>query len=105
MDKGTPADIEKPEWLLQMESILETLNEGVMVANDCQKILFINSHFEEMTGFHSAEVVGRTGAKFYTPEEFAFIEAQTVEGNRTGQNRYEFVVPKKDGSRLPVIIG
>ena len=25
-------DIEKPEWLLQMEGILETLNEGVMVS-------------------------------------------------------------------------
>ena len=63
-------DIEKPDWLLQMESILETLNEE----DGCKrlpKILFIIAAFEEMTGFHSAEVVGRTGAKFYTAEEFA----------------------------------
>ena len=61
-----------------MESILETLNEGVMVANDCDKILFVNSHLEEMTGIPASEVVGRTSAHLYTPAEYKFIEAQIM---------------------------
>ena len=97
-------DIDKPEWLLQMEAILETLNQGVIVSNDCQKILFVNSHLEEMTGIPASEVVGRTGSHLYSPEEYKFIEAQIVEGSRTGHNQYEFFVPRKDGTRLPVII-
>jgi len=96
--------MERPEWLVQMEDILETLNEGVMIFDDCRKILFINSCMEEMLGFPSANVVGRTGAEFYSPEEYGFIEAQIAKGNVSGRNRYEFVLPKKDGSRVPVII-
>src|SRR6202167_2562533 len=97
-------NIERPDWLLQMEDILETLNEGVMILDDCRKILFINSCMEELLGFPSAEVVGHTGAQFYSAEEYGFIEAQIAKGNVSGKNRYEFVLPKKDGSRVPVII-
>ena len=77
-------DIEKPDWLLQMEAILETLNEGVMVANDCQKILFINSHLEEMTGIPSDGIVGHTAEQFYSPEEYVFIQTQIARGHLSG---------------------
>src|SRR6202167_3057478 len=97
-------NIERPDWLLQMEDILETLNEGVMILDDCRKILFINSCMEELLGFPSAEVVGHTGEQFYSLEEYGFIQAQIAKGNQAGKNRDEFVLPKKDGSRMPVII-
>ena len=60
---------ERPDWLLQMEDILETLNEGVMILDDCRNILFINSCLERMFGFPASEVVGRNGTSFYTEEE------------------------------------
>jgi hypothetical protein len=28
------ANIQKPEWLLEMESVLQMMNEGVMIADD-----------------------------------------------------------------------
>jgi PAS domain-containing protein len=43
-------DTERPEWLTQMETVLEVLNEGVVIANDDHRILFANSRFVEMTG-------------------------------------------------------
>jgi len=104
LQEGVSVDIEKPDWLLQMEAILETLNEGVMVGNDCQKILFINSHLAEMIGIPSDEIVGRTAEQFYSPEEYVFIQTQIARGHLSGRNRYEFVLPQKDGGRLPVII-
>ena len=97
-------DVERPDWLEQMAGILETLNEGVMVANDCQKILFINSILEEMTGIPPGEIVGRNASQFYSPQEYAFIQTKLVVGHASGRNRYEFVLPRKDGSRMPVII-
>jgi phosphoserine phosphatase RsbU/P len=97
-------DMERPEWLLQMQDILETLNEGVLILDDCRRILFINSCMEEMFGLPAAEVVGRDGSHFYSSEEYKFILKKIEERNRTGQNRFEFVLPQKDGSRLPVII-
>ena len=42
--------MERPEWLTQMENVLEVLNEGVIVASDEHRILFANSRLVEMTG-------------------------------------------------------
>jgi phosphoserine phosphatase RsbU/P len=96
--------IEKPEWLLQMQDILETLNEGVMVLDDCRNILFINSCLETMFNFPASEVVGHNGTSFYTDDERKIMAGHIERGKEAGHNRFEFVLPVKDGSRLPVII-
>ncbi len=97
-------NMQRPDWLLQMEDILETLNEGVMILDDCRDILFINSCLEKMFGFPASEVVGRNGISFYTEEERKVMAGHIERGREKGQNRFEFVLPVKDGSRLPVII-
>jgi sigma-B regulation protein RsbU (phosphoserine phosphatase) len=97
-------NMQRPDWLLQMEDILETLNEGVMILDDCRKVLFINSCMEEMLGFPASEVIGLEGSHLYSEEEYKFILKQVDNRTRTGQNRFEFVIPQKNGNRLPVII-
>ncbi len=97
-------NMQRPDWLLQMEDILETLNEGVMILDDCRKVLFINSCMEEMLGYPASEVIGLEGSQLYNDEEYKFILKQVDNRNRTGQNRFEFVIPQKNGNRLPVII-
>jgi phosphoserine phosphatase RsbU/P len=96
--------MQPPDWLSQMEDILETLNEGVMILDDCRDILFINSCLEKMFGFPASEVVGRNGMSFYNDEERKIMAGHVERGREAGQNRFEFVLPVKDGSRLPVII-
>jgi phosphoserine phosphatase RsbU/P len=97
-------NMQRPDWLIQMEDVLDTLNEGVMILDDCRKILYINSCLETMFGFPASEVVGHLGSDFYTKEEYEVIIAQTEKRHEMGQNRFEFVLPVKDGHRLPVII-
>lgn len=87
-----------------MEGIFETLNEGVIVSDDCHHILFVNSVFKQMTGLSDQELIGVDTARFYTPEEWDFILKQIEKSMRVGHNRYEFLVPTKSGARLPVII-
>src|ERR1700683_1078999 len=87
-----------------MEGLLETLNEGVIIVADCQHIIFTNAVFLEMTGFPPGELLGQASTLLYDPEEEEFIAAQREKGQRVGHNRFEFVVPQKDGKRLPVII-
>jgi sigma-B regulation protein RsbU (phosphoserine phosphatase) len=99
-----PLEFDVPEWLEQIEGLLESLNEGVIISDDCHRILFVNSCFEEMTGMASAELVGQLSSCFYTQEEYAFILKQIERGAATGRNRFEFVLPLKDGSRMPVIV-
>jgi phosphoserine phosphatase RsbU/P len=97
-------DIEQPEWLLQVEDILETLNEGVLIADQCHQILFINSCMEKMLETPAAEIVGLQASQFYSQDEYKFLVTQIEESEREGQHRFEFVVPKRSGDRLPVII-
>ena len=103
--EGSSVDFEVPEWVAQMEAILETLNEGVLIADDCDRVVFVNSVFEEMTGIARSEVVGRDVAKeYYKPEEYAVIEERRQKTRATGRSRAEFFLPLKGGSRLPVVI-
>ncbi len=96
--------IDKPEWLTSMEAVLEVLNEGVVIANEHQQILSVNSRFIEMTGIPRQELIGASGSQFYSPQEWDFVARQIDAEFQRGQSRYAFVLPRKDGSRLPVII-
>ena len=50
-------ETEKPEWLTQMETVLEVLNEGVLIADDRHRILFANSRLVEMTGIPRQDLI------------------------------------------------
>ena len=96
--------LEKPDWLLQTEGILQTLNQGVMIVDDCHRVNFINSHLEEIFGVPAEEMVGHVALEYYAPEEHEFLLGKIAESEHAGQHRFEFVLPRKDGSRLPVVI-
>jgi PAS domain S-box-containing protein len=97
-------EVEQPDWLQQIEGVLESLNEGVLISDDCQNIIFVNSNLEQMTGLPRGEIVGPDIHRLYNKAEADFIVAQRERGLQIGHNRFEFVLPRKDGSRLPVII-
>lgn len=95
---------EIPEWLGQMEGILEALNEGVLILDDCNKVIFVNECLAEMTGQPADELVGRMAGDFYSGDELAFLNAQIALAEERGRSRYEFHVPRPDGSRVPVVV-
>ena len=96
--------MDKPEWLTSLEAVLEVLNEGVVITNENHRILFANARFVEMTGIPKRDLIGFDPAQFYSPQEFDFVAHQIDVEFRHGHNRYAFVLPRKDGGRLPVII-
>ena len=96
--------MDKPEWLMQMETVLEVLNEGVVIADDSHRILFANSRFVDMTGIPRQDLIGFAPSCFYTSQEMEFLRQQIDVAFRAGHNRYAFVLPRKGGGRLPVII-
>ena len=101
---GDSIKMEKPEWLSQMEAVLEVLNEGVIVANERLQILFANTRFLEMTGISQEELIYFDPSQFYSSQEWDFLSWQTDASFRIGRNRYNFVLPRKGGGRLPVIV-
>ena len=98
-------DIAKPQWLEQMEGILETLNEGVLIADADDHVLFVNSVFEEMTGIFRGDILDRDAAQLYrSPEDYAVVQRLRQKTLRMGRIREEFFLPTKNGNRLPVIV-
>jgi PAS domain S-box-containing protein len=97
-------EVEQPDWLQQIEGVLESLNEGVLITDDCQNIIFVNSNLEQMTGLPRAEIIGPDIHRLYNQAEAEFIIKKREQGLQAGHNRFEFVLPRKDGSRMPVII-
>jgi PAS domain S-box-containing protein len=96
---------ERPQWLQQMEPVLETLNDGVVIADESEQILFVNAVFEEMTGIARSEIVGRNARQLYSrAEEFALAHAFHQKALKMGRSREEFFLPMKDGGRLPVVV-
>jgi PAS domain S-box-containing protein len=98
-------DMAKPGWLSQMETVLEVLNDGVLIVRDGHQILFANSRFVEMTGIPWQDLMGFDPSHFYSSQEWHFIAQQIEVAFRAGHNRYSYVLPRKGGGRLPVVIG
>src|SRR5215469_1442030 len=98
-------EIDKSEWLSQMEAVLEALNEGAIITNDRNSILFANSRLVEMTGIPKSQLIGSGCSCFYSSqEERDFLTSQIEMSFRRGRNRYQFALPQEGGGRLPVII-
>jgi PAS domain S-box-containing protein len=96
---------ERPQWLQQMEPILETLNDGVVIGNDSGQILFVNTVFEEMTGFLRAEIIGRDAVQLlFGAEDHGRVEAFREKTREKGRGREELFLATKDGGRLPAVI-
>jgi sigma-B regulation protein RsbU (phosphoserine phosphatase) len=98
-------DSERPQSLQQMEPILETLNDGVVIADDSEQILFVNAVFEEMTGIPRGQIVGHDARYLYDrPEDLALAHAFLQKALKIGRNREELFLPKAGGGRLPVVV-
>jgi len=102
--KGAPVDCAKPDWIAQVEGILGALNEGVLIADECHRMVFVNQRMAEMVGSPASELIGSYASDFYAPGEYAYLMAHTAENKLDGQSRFEFVLPQRDGGRMPVII-
>jgi PAS domain S-box-containing protein len=95
----------EPQWLQQMEPILETLNDAVVIGNDSGQILFVNTVFEEMTGFLRAEIIGGDAVQLLLgAEDTARVQAFREKTRQKGRGREEFLLATKDGGRLPAVI-
>ncbi len=95
---------ERPDWLAEIVGVLETLNQGVVVADDCNRMIHANEIFLEMVDRTLGEICGRTAADFFPPEDLPFLNERIAAGETTGRNRFEFYLPRKNGDRLPVVV-
>jgi len=92
------------EWLKQMEGILELLNEGVVIMDDREHILFANKCMERLLGAPRSDLVGKSVEAFYSGQDYAFTQERRALVKEMGYDRFEFFVSHTDGTRVPVIL-
>jgi PAS domain S-box-containing protein len=94
---------ETPDWLREMEAILEELNEGVVVVDDQLRVIFANEALTRMGHFERGEIQGCTPDAIFPREDLPCIIRQHESGHRYGRHRSEFYLPRKDGGKIPAI--
>jgi PAS domain S-box-containing protein len=97
------ANVETPDWLRQMESILEELNEGVIIVDNQLHVVFANEVLTGLVQYERGEIQGHTPDAIFPPEDVPYILRQHELSQRYGRNRHEFYLPRKDGQKVPVI--
>ena len=92
------------DWLEGVVGILETLNQGVIINDDCNHIVYANGHFLQMIGAPASELIGTKVTDLFPPEDRPTLVKEIERRRREGNNLFEFFLPHRDGSRLPVVI-
>ena len=95
--------IQTPDWLRPMESILEELNEGVVIVDNQLRIVFANEALIRLGAYERGELQGHTPDAIFPPEDMPYIMQQHETGQRYGRHRHECYIPRKDGEKIPAI--
>lgn len=94
----------QPEWLVQVRDVLETLNQGVIITDECPRIVYSNAEFQGMVGRSADELVEQYVKDLFPPEDVPFLLSQIGLGRIQAQARFEFYLPQLAGGRLPVVV-
>jgi phosphoserine phosphatase RsbU/P len=90
------------QWLDQLGSVLETLNQGVVISDQDRRIIFANSMFLEMGKMSVEDILGRSVMDLYPANEAGRLQEFIARREVQGRAQYEFYIPQSDGGRLPV---
>jgi PAS domain S-box-containing protein len=91
-------------WLEQVGTVLETLNQGVIINDESKRIVFANSMFLEMIKMRSSDLLGHSIVDLYPTEDVPRLLEFITRRETHGRASYEFYIPQADGGRLPVAV-
>lgn len=95
------------DWQVKNKTILDTLKDGVVVANTTGDIIYINPAIEKMFGFNSQELITKNVKKlmpaYISKEHDGYLKRyiDTNEARVIGKGRTT-VAKKKDGMLFPI---
>jgi PAS domain S-box-containing protein len=92
------------QWLDQVGSALESLNQGVIISDEDRRIIFANSMFLEIGKMSAEDILGRSVMDLYPADEVGRLREFIARRRIEGRAQYEFYIPQSDGGRLPVEI-
>lgn len=101
--KKTEQEIKEREQLYR--TVVESLNEALMMVDNNDRILFVNTRFTEMFGFKPEEVIGKVGNEFLIPEGRRHEIVEANNQRKQGiKNVYEMQFKAKDGRMVDCMV-
>lgn len=86
------------------ETIINTMNQGILVEDKDGKIVFVNPAIELLTGYSRNELVGEHWSLLVNEENFEGISKIIEESVNDFSNHYEAEITSKQGTQIPVYV-
>lgn len=85
----------------QYRTLVEGMNEGIMLTDNNDTILFINQQTTEITGYSSSELVGKNCASmFYVGENYKLVLQKNLLRLQGTKDKYEIKLKRKDNKQI-----
>ncbi len=94
------ADDDLVESKEKYRRIVETANEGIMIADTSGIITFVNAKMGEMLGYTREELIGKEGISLIDPTELEKSQARIKKRRMGIKEEYEIKFIRKDGGIL-----
>jgi two-component system cell cycle sensor histidine kinase/response regulator CckA len=98
LKKQTDAGLQKSEELYHR--LVETMQEGLGVADQNYQFTFVNERFCEMLGYHRDEIIGRYLLDFVHDDYRELMKDQMAQRQKGLEERFELVWKTKDGKKI-----
>ncbi len=86
------------------ESIVQNINEGIIMTDEDGKITFVNPALPAMVGYTASELIGKPWTLLVSHDKRPVVELAD-DRRKDGQiDRYELALQHKTGSEIPVLI-
>ena len=86
---------------LKYQSLVETVSEGIVLADNDDVIQFVNKRYCEMLGYSKNELIGKVGYKVLLDKETQeLIKKKNLDRTKGITDRYEIKMKKKDGTPI-----
>lgn len=95
---------QQPEWVQQVTGIMNAMNQGVIINDPDNRIIFANDLFLEMAKRPAEEVIGRMVTELYHPEDVPPLLERIARRQKEGRGLYDFFIQQSDGGKLPVMV-
>lgn len=86
-------------------TLMESLNEVIIVADNDHKVQYVNRKFTEILGYTSDEIIGKIGyTMLHDPDDFKIIEKANSERINKIISQYELPFITKDGKKIDLLV-
>ncbi len=85
------------------ESIVQSMDEGIIILDDDGLVSFINPKVEKILGYTRTQLIGESWENFIASDFHRRVRDCFAEGQKDRSDRFEAVLLKKNRTELPVL--